>query len=60
MRVFVNGEPIDLAPGMSVRHALLRAGIPVDPDRSIRVSDQWDQELGPEGELAEGDRIFVR
>ncbi len=59
MRVFVNEEPYDLAPGMTVRHALLRAGIPVDPDRPVRIQDEWGNELGLGGELTDGDRVFV-
>lgn len=60
MRVFVNGDPIELAPGMTVRHAVLRAGITAEQMRSVRIFDEWDNEVGLSGGLAEGDRLWIR
>ncbi len=60
MKVFVNGEPIELAPGMTIRHAVLRAGIAAAEIGSVQVFDPWGNEQGLGGELSEGDRLWIR
>ncbi len=60
MRVFVNHIPVDLLPGMLVRHALIRAGLLQEIDKSKKAYDEWGNELGLEGALSEGEKIFVR
>ena len=60
MRVFVDGEPIDLVPGSTVRHALLRADATAQFDESRRVFDPWGNEVGLDGELSKGDRFYTR
>jgi hypothetical protein len=60
MRVFVNHIPIDLLPGMLVRHALIRAGLLQEIGNSKRAYDEWGNELGLQGALSEGMKIFVR
>ena len=60
MRVFVNGEPVDLLPGMRVRHALIQMGLLEHGEVSpAQVWDQWGNNLGLDGALQEGDRIFL-
>lgn len=60
MRVYVNDQPIDLLPGMTVRHALIASGQLEAVREGKRVFDQWDNEVGLDGALTEGARIFVR
>ena len=60
MRVYVNNEPIDLFSGMTVRHALLRVGLLEEVGPVKRPYDEWGNELGFDGALAEGARIYVR
>jgi hypothetical protein len=49
MQVYVNGQPLELAPGMKVRHALLALGVQ-DRDRDeFRVTDAWGNEIGLDG-----------
>ena len=58
MRVFVNGTVVDLMPGMTVRHALTGAGLPL-PFERLRVRDAWGNEVGLDGALTEGDTLSV-
>lgn len=60
MKVYVNDRPVELFPGMNVRHALIQSGQIEEIERGKRVYDQWGNELGLDGELSEGMRIFVR
>jgi hypothetical protein len=58
--VYVNDRPVDLLPGMTVRHALIGAGCLADIRGNKRVYDQWGNVLGLDGALSEGMRIYVR
>lgn len=60
MHVFVNDIPVALAPGMTVRHALTGAGMMNAPGSGWSVYDEWGNELGFDGALSEGARIYVR
>lgn len=60
MKVYVNDEPVELLPGMTVRHALIGAGRIGEVAAGKRVYDEWGNVLGPDGALSEGMRIFVR
>lgn len=60
MKVFVNGKPVDLLPGMKVRHALVSSGLLRMISIGERVYDEWGNELGLDGALTEGMRIYVR
>jgi hypothetical protein len=60
VNVFVNDTPVALAPGMTVRHALTGAGMMNMPGSAWRVYDEWGNELGLDGALSEGARIYVR
>ena len=59
MRVFVNDKPVDILLGMTVRHALISAGL-LDEIGPKKVYDEWGNEVGLDGALSEGAKIFVR
>ena len=60
MTVYVNDKPADLLPGMTVKHALVSTGLLKDIETSKRVYDEWGNELGLDGALVEGAKIYVR
>jgi len=60
MKVFVDHIPIDVLPGMTVRHALLRAGLLEGIENSKKPYDEWGNELGWDGALSEGMKIDLR
>jgi hypothetical protein len=60
MRVYVNDRPIDLLPGMKVRHALIGAGCLADLRGQKQVYDAWGNLLGLDGALSEGMKILVK
>ncbi len=60
MKVFVNGRPFDLLPGMTVKHALVAAGLLQEIGTSKEAYDQWGNELGLGGALSDGMKIYVR
>jgi hypothetical protein len=60
MRVYVNDRPVDVLPGMKVRHALISAGCFADVTGKQQVYDEWGNLLGLDGALLEGMKIFVR
>jgi hypothetical protein len=49
MQVYVNGRPVELAPGMKVRHALLGFGVQLRELAKSRVTDVWGNEIGLDG-----------
>ena len=59
MRVYVNDRPVDLIPGMTVRHALIASGIPPERVTDGMVRDSFGNMVGLDGEPAEGERFFV-
>jgi len=60
MKIYVNDREIDVLPGMAVKHALMRADLLREVETSKRVYDEWENELGLDGSLSEGMKIFVR
>jgi hypothetical protein len=56
----VNDKPVDLLPGMTVRHALIKAGLEQELAAGRKVYDAWGNELGLGGALSEGSSIRVR
>ncbi|MDI1472045.1 MAG: hypothetical protein QMD43_09115 [Thermodesulfovibrio sp.] len=60
MRIFVNNKPVTLLPGMTVKHALIKAELLEEIEAGKKVYDEWGNELGLDGELAEGVKLFVR
>jgi hypothetical protein len=60
MRAFVNGLPVDLLPGMTVRHALVAAGMLDELRSGMQPYDEWGNLIGLNGAVSEGMKIFVR
>jgi hypothetical protein len=60
MIVFVNDKPIEILPGMTVRHALISADLLRETESSKRAFDEWGNEIGLDGELAEGSKIYFK
>jgi hypothetical protein len=60
MRVYVNRKAVHLAPGMQVKHALIRAEEVGKIHGGLKVHDEWGHELGLDGALVDGMKIFVK
>jgi hypothetical protein len=60
MKVYVNHIRVDILPGMTVKHALIVAGLLKEIKDSKKVYDEWGNELGLDGGLTEGMRIYVK
>ncbi|MCL4503325.1 MAG: hypothetical protein M1438_15975 [Deltaproteobacteria bacterium] len=60
MRVYVNQQPVEVAPGMRVRHALIAAGLLDRFKTGQKAYDQWGNEVGLDGALAPEMKIYVR
>ena len=60
MKVFINDKAIHVLPGMTVKHALIRAGLLKEIEDSKKVYDEWGNEVGLEGALSEGIKIYMR
>jgi hypothetical protein len=60
MRVYVNNKPVELLPGMTVRHALLKAGLLGQIEAGRKVYDDWGNEVGLAGALSANMKIWVR
>jgi len=60
MKVYVNQIRVDLLPGMTVKHALISAGLLKEIKDLKKVYDEWGNELGLDGGLTEGMKIYVK
>ncbi|MEE9913152.1 MAG: hypothetical protein K4571_15680 [Deltaproteobacteria bacterium] len=60
MKVYVNDREVDLAPGMTVKHALTASGLIAMIKQGKKVYDEMGNEIGLGGALTEGARIEVR
>jgi len=60
MQVYVNGHPVALLVGMTVKHALIAAGVLEELASGKQVFDEWGQEIGLAGALTAEMKIFVR
>ena len=60
MRVYVNEKPVDLVPGMQVKHALIGAGQMAAIAAGLKVYDAWGHELGLDGALTDSMKILVK
>ncbi len=49
MKVYVNDSEIHLAPGMTVRHAIIGAGLLEEINAGKKVLDEWGNEVGLDG-----------
>jgi hypothetical protein len=60
MKVYVNDVAVDILPGMTVRHALISAGLLREIEESKEVFDEWGNRIGLDGTLSEDAKIYVR
>lgn len=60
MKVYVNDVEIHLMPGMTVRHALIYSGLIDMIKQGKKVYDEAGNEIGLDGSLTEGERIYLR
>jgi hypothetical protein len=60
MEVYVNDAPVHLSPGMTVKHALAQSGLLKMLEQGKKIYDEWENELGLDGALREGAKIFVK
>jgi len=60
MTVYVNNSEVSLVTGMTVRHALIAAGLVHEIEKGKRVYDKYGNEIGLGGSLTEGSKIYVK
>ena len=60
MKVYVNGKEVHLSVGMTVKHALTQAGLLEVLDQGKKIYDEWENELGLDGALREGAKVFIK
>jgi len=60
MKVYVNDRPVDVLRGMKAKHALIKAGFLKEVEDSKKVYDEWGNEVGLDGALSEGVKIYTR
>ncbi len=60
MIVYINDIPVDILPGMTVKHALIHAGLLKEMETLKRVFDEWGNEIGMDGALSGGEKIYVK
>ena len=60
MNVHVNGQEVNLTPGMTVKHALTAAGLIDEIKQGKKIYDEVENEIGLGGALTEGAKISVR
>ncbi len=58
MKVYVNGNAVFVLEGMTVRHALLASNLR-EKAEPLLVRDEWGNEVGMDGALHEGQKLFV-
>jgi hypothetical protein len=60
MRIWLNDQPIDLISGMTVRQALVQLELLPEIEIGAKVFDEWGNEIGLDGALADGDRLNLK
>lgn len=60
MKVYINNKEVALLPGMTIRHAVIQAGLMKEIEAGKRVFDEWGNEVGLDGALAKGMKLYVR
>ncbi len=60
MRIYVNEKPVEVLPAMTVRHALIAAGLLDRIEAGQKPYDEWGNEVGLDGALQPEMKIFVR
>lgn len=57
MEIYVNDIRVELAKGMTVRHALIAAFGPQTSFEHLSARDRWGNLVALDGALSEGERI---
>lgn len=60
MTVYINDKPVDTMPGMKVKHVLIGVGLIDEVKEGRKVRDEWGNELGLDGALNEGMKIYIK
>ncbi len=60
MKVYVNRRPVELLAGMTVRHALIAAGLLGEVEQGLKVYDEWGNEVGLDGGISAGVKLTVK
>jgi hypothetical protein len=60
MKIFVNDQEMEITRGMTVKHALTQAGLLAEIRASKKVFDEWGNEVGLDGALSEGAKLYVK
>jgi hypothetical protein len=60
MKVFVNDREVNLITGMTIKHALIAAGLMDEIKQGKKVYDEIGNEIGLGGSLTEGSKIYVK
>lgn len=60
MKVYVNQRPVELLPGMTVKHALIGTDLLKEVEGDLKVFDEWGNEVGLDGGISEGMQLIVR
>jgi hypothetical protein len=60
MKVCMNDQEVILVPGATVKHALTAAGLIHEIEKGKKVYDEFGNEIGLDGALAEGEKIYVK
>jgi len=60
MKVYVNRQPVEVLPGMTVRHALLAANLLDSLAEGKKPYDEWGHEVGLDGALTPEMKIHLK
>ena len=60
LTVYVNDRPVVLLAGMTVKHALISAGLLKAIEAGQKAYDEWGNEIGLDGALTEGMRVYLK
>jgi hypothetical protein len=60
LRVRINNHIITLPPGLTLKHALIRADLMPQVEKGRKVYDQWGNEVGLDGALTDGATFTIK
>lgn len=60
MIVYVNDREVSLVTGMTVKHAVIAAGLIDEIELGKKVYDEMGNEIGLGGTLADGSKIYIK
>jgi len=60
MKVYVNDREFNLVQGMTIKHALIDAGLIDLIKQGKKIYDEMGNEIGFGGALTEGAKIYIR